>query len=90
MQFVAVLLPEAPGLLEWIFLGLLASLVGLVGLFSIYVIAQQFRNPGRGDRDRDRYPPATPIMPVRTERPARSLRDPPSRRTSLRPEGVIP
>ncbi|MGZ8577934.1 MAG: hypothetical protein ACXWWX_00210 [Actinomycetota bacterium] len=54
MQFVAVLLPEAPGLLEWIFLGLLASLVGLVGLFSIYVIAQQFRNPGRGDRDRDR------------------------------------
>ncbi len=54
MPPVAVLLPEAPGLLEWIFLGLLASLVGLVGLFSIYVIAQQFRNPGRGDRERDR------------------------------------
>lgn len=50
MDPVAVLLPQAEGLLEWIFLGLLATLVGLVGLFSIYVIAQQFRNPGRGDR----------------------------------------
>jgi len=54
MDPVAVLLPEAPGLLEWIFLGLLATLVGLVGLFSLYVIAQQFRNPGRGDRERRR------------------------------------
>jgi hypothetical protein len=50
---IAVLLPEAEGWLEWIFLGLLATLVGLVGLFSIYVIAQQFRNPGRGDRRRE-------------------------------------
>ncbi len=50
MQMLAAILPEAPGLLEWIFLGLLASLVALVGLFSLYVIAQQFRNPGRKPR----------------------------------------
>lgn len=48
MDTLAVLLPEAPGLLEKSFIGLLALLVVLVGLFAVFVIFQQFRNPGRG------------------------------------------
>ncbi|HXF73716.1 MAG TPA: hypothetical protein VNO79_14040 [Actinomycetota bacterium] len=35
------------GLLEWVFLGLLAALVGAVGLFALYLVAQLFRNPAR-------------------------------------------
>ena len=36
------------GFLEWFFAGLLASLVGVVSLFALYVGLQLFRNPGRG------------------------------------------
>ena len=36
------------GFLEWVFVGLLASLVGIVTLFAGYVALQLFRNPGRG------------------------------------------
>jgi hypothetical protein len=36
------------GFLEWFFAGLLALLVGIVGLFGLYVGLQLFRNPGRG------------------------------------------
>ena len=35
------------GFLEWFFAGMLASLVGVVGLFALYVFVQLFRNPGR-------------------------------------------
>lgn len=38
------------GFLEWFFAGLLASLVGAVGLFALFVFVQLFRNPGRGSR----------------------------------------
>jgi hypothetical protein len=44
---LAVLIPAHLGWLEAIFLGLLLTLVGLVGAFALYVIVQQFRNPGR-------------------------------------------
>jgi hypothetical protein len=40
------------GFLEWFFAGLLASLVGVVTLFAIYVALQMFRNPGRGPGSR--------------------------------------
>lgn len=52
MDLLAVWLPEAPGLLEKAFLGLLAILVVAVGIFSLYVLVQQFRNPGRAPRTR--------------------------------------
>ena len=48
---VARLLPEHIGILESIFLLGLAGLTALVGVFAIYVVTQQFRNPGRDDRD---------------------------------------
>jgi hypothetical protein len=35
------------GFLEWIFIGLLTLLTGVVGLFALFLIVQQFRNPGR-------------------------------------------
>jgi hypothetical protein len=35
------------GFLEWFFAGLLATLVGAVGLFALFMFAQLFRNPGR-------------------------------------------
>jgi hypothetical protein len=44
---LADLLPEVQGFLPLVFLGLLTLLAGAVGLFAIYVIVQQFRNPGR-------------------------------------------
>lgn len=44
---LGVLVPQHLGWLEVIFLGLLLTLVALVGLFALYVIVQQFRNPGR-------------------------------------------
>ena len=47
MSLLAVIWPETQGLLEWIFLGILVLLTALVGLFAVYVAAQQFRNPGR-------------------------------------------
>jgi hypothetical protein len=36
-----------PGFLEKVFVGLLALLVVVVGLFALFLIANQFRNPGR-------------------------------------------
>jgi len=33
--------------LEWFFLGLLVVLVGAVGLFALYLVAQLFCNPAR-------------------------------------------
>jgi cytoskeletal protein RodZ len=44
---LGVLVPAHIGWLEAIFLGLLLALVGLVGAFALFVIVQQFRNPGR-------------------------------------------
>ena len=35
------------GFLEWFFLGLLVVLVGAVGLFALYLVAQLLRNPAR-------------------------------------------
>jgi hypothetical protein len=35
------------GALEWSFAILLIVLVGAAGLFGLYVVVQQFRNPGR-------------------------------------------
>jgi hypothetical protein len=45
---IANLLPEIHGVLPLVFVGLLLLLAGAVGVFSLYVVAQQFRNPGRG------------------------------------------
>ena len=47
---LARLLPQHFGLLESIFLAGLALLTALVGLFALYVLGQQFRNPGRPER----------------------------------------
>jgi hypothetical protein len=47
---LARLLPEHFGILEDIFLIGLALLALLVGLFALYVVGQQFRNPGRSER----------------------------------------
>jgi hypothetical protein len=47
---LGVLVPQHLGWLEVIFLGLLLTLVALVELFALYVIVQQFRNPGRPAR----------------------------------------
>jgi hypothetical protein len=44
---LGVLIPTHLGWLEIIFLGLLLTLVALVGVFALFVIVQQFRNPGR-------------------------------------------
>jgi len=44
------LIPEHIGILEGIFLVGLVTLAGLVGLFALYVVGQQFRNPGRSER----------------------------------------
>lgn len=44
---IAALLPEIDGLLPLVFIVLLLTLAGAVGVFALYVIAQQFRNPGR-------------------------------------------
>jgi hypothetical protein len=47
LEVVGVLIPHHLGWLEVIFLGLLASLVAIVGAFALFLIVQQFRNPGR-------------------------------------------
>lgn len=38
------------GFLEWFFAGLLGFLVGIVGLFFLYMVAQLFVNPSRRPR----------------------------------------
>jgi hypothetical protein len=43
--------PHMPGFLEKVFVGLLALLVALVGLFALFLIVNQFRNPGRRPGD---------------------------------------
>ena len=50
MDVLAALFPEIDGFLPLVFFVLLVSLTGIVGLFALYVITQQFRNPGRRDR----------------------------------------
>jgi hypothetical protein len=47
---LARLLPEHIGILEGIFLLGLATMTALVGIFALYVVTQQFRNPGRDKR----------------------------------------
>lgn len=47
LALLANLFPEIKGLLEAVFIGLLVLLAGAVGLFALFVFAQQFRNPGR-------------------------------------------
>jgi hypothetical protein len=47
MAVVGAFFPEIKGWLEAVFIGLLVLLAGAVGLFALFVIAQQFRNPGR-------------------------------------------
>jgi hypothetical protein len=47
---LARLIPDHIGILEGIFLVGLTVLAALVGLFALYVVGQQFRNPGRSDR----------------------------------------
>jgi hypothetical protein len=47
---IARLIPEHIGILEAIFLLGLTLLAALVGVFALYVVGQQFRNPGRSDR----------------------------------------
>ncbi|MDP9184260.1 MAG: hypothetical protein M3O29_01150 [Actinomycetota bacterium] len=47
---LARLLPPHLGILELIFLLGLAGMTALVGVFSLYVLVQQFRNPGRSNR----------------------------------------
>jgi hypothetical protein len=44
---LAVLVPEVDGFLPLFFLGLLGLLTAAVGAFSLFLIVQQFRNPGR-------------------------------------------
>ena len=32
---------------QWIWVALLVGMVGLAGVFAVYLVAQLFRNPGR-------------------------------------------
>jgi hypothetical protein len=47
---LARLLPPHLGPLELIFLLGLATMTVVVGVFALYVVVQQFRNPGRPPR----------------------------------------
>ena len=47
---IAGFFPEIKGWLEAIFIALLVLLAGAVGVFAMFVVAQQFRNPGRRHR----------------------------------------
>jgi hypothetical protein len=47
---VARLLPPHIGILEGAFLLALIGLTVVVGVFALFVITQQFRNPGRPSR----------------------------------------
>lgn len=53
MDLLADFFPVIKGPLEAVFVGLLVMLAAAVGLFALYVFANQFRNPGRGGRGRD-------------------------------------
>ncbi|HEY8018562.1 MAG TPA: hypothetical protein VIG53_03610 [Actinomycetota bacterium] len=44
---IAALLPEVDGLLPLVFLLCLLTLAGAVGVFAVFLVVQQFRNPGR-------------------------------------------
>ena len=44
--------PVAFSFLQSFFVGLLVILVGVVGLFFVFLAAQLIRNPGRGPRTR--------------------------------------
>jgi hypothetical protein len=46
----ANIFPEIKGILEAVFIALLVLLAGAVGVFALFVFAQQFRNPGRRGR----------------------------------------
>jgi hypothetical protein len=48
MEVLAALLPEIDGFLPLVFVLLIVSLTGIVGLFALFLLVQQFRNPGRG------------------------------------------
>ena len=37
----------AYGALEWTFIGILAAMVTMAGLFAVFVVLQLFRNPSR-------------------------------------------
>ena len=43
-------IPPHIGILEGVFLGALLLLAAVVGLFALYLVTQQFRNPGRPAR----------------------------------------
>ncbi len=47
MTQIAAFLPEIHGLMPLIFVGILVLLTVIVGVFALFVIVQQFRNPGR-------------------------------------------
>jgi hypothetical protein len=47
---IGAILPQIHGLLPLIFVGILALLTIVVGMFALFVISQQFRNPGRPAR----------------------------------------
>jgi hypothetical protein len=47
METAAAFFPVIEGWLEAIFVGLLVVLAGAVGLFALFLIVNQFRNPGR-------------------------------------------
>ncbi|MGZ8630164.1 MAG: hypothetical protein ACXWZF_04260 [Actinomycetota bacterium] len=53
MHLLAGFFPVIEGPLEAVFIGLLVLLAGAVGVFALYVFANLFRNPGRGNRGRD-------------------------------------
>ena len=47
MDLLAALTPQLDGPLAWIFFIALTGATGAVGIFAIFVVVQQFRNPGR-------------------------------------------
>ncbi len=53
MHLLSDFFPVIKGPLEAVFIGLLVLLAGTVGVFALYVFANQFRNPGRDRRGRD-------------------------------------
>jgi hypothetical protein len=52
VHLLAGFFPVIKGPLEAVFIGLLVLLAGAVGVFSLYVLANQFRNPGRSRHPR--------------------------------------
>lgn len=47
VELAASFFPEIKGWLEGIFILLLVLLAGVVGLFTLFLLVNQFRNPGR-------------------------------------------